>query len=254
MTDTGKRNDVNDGQSAAANSQGFERLGLRADVEQALAGEESTAFRTMVAELSASYELAAIAAAAMAALHAAVYPGDPDQREIPSFVPPPAGADRGTRGLRHGCSDRFGDRGSRNGRGCVRERVSERDRSFALDRAPARAYGDDRGDRPARASKCNDDSPCERASRAPRAVPEEMVNLYVSVGREAGVRPSDLVGAIANEAGLRARYIGHIDIGERHSFVQVERTLVKQVMEALRRTIIRGRKVKVDIDRRLPRQ
>jgi ATP-dependent RNA helicase DeaD len=37
MTDTGKRNDVNDGQSAAANPQGFERLGLRAEILSALA-------------------------------------------------------------------------------------------------------------------------------------------------------------------------------------------------------------------------
>src|SRR5207245_2532036 len=39
-----------------------------------------------------------------------------------------------------------------------------------------------------------------------------MVRLFVSAGRRQNVRPQDLVGAIANEAGLRGQEIGIIDI------------------------------------------
>jgi ATP-dependent RNA helicase DeaD len=241
-----------------------QRQQTRALVEQALAGEESAAFRTMVAELSGSAEIVDIAAAAIAALHASIHPGDEEQREIPSFVPPAPGADRGPRGVpqRGGYNDRFNDRGPRPDRGYG---PPQGDRGYGPpsgdrgpDRGPPpgdRGYGPpggDRGPRPERASEFGGDSPRERAPRAPRDVSEDMVSLYVSVGHEAGVRPGDLVGAIANEAGLSSRSIGHISIGERHSFVEVERTLVTQVMEALRRTIIRGRKVKVDVDRRPP--
>ena len=42
-----------------------------------------------------------------------------------------------------------------------------------------------------------------------------MVRLRVSVGRRAGVRPGDLVGAIANESGVQVRSIGAIDLADR---------------------------------------
>lgn len=248
-----------------------QRQQTRALLEQSLAGEESAAFRTMVAELSASAELVDIAAAAIAALHASIHPSDEEQREIPSFVPPAGGAGRDARGPQRGA---YGDRGPQRGygdRGGYNDRGAYGDRGGFNDRGP-RPEGGDRGprperpaygdrperpaynDRPARGTEFGGDSPRERAPRAPREQPEDMVSLYVSVGHEAGVRPGDLVGAIANEAGLSSRSIGHITIGERHSFVEVDRTLVDQVMEALRRTIIRGRKVKVDVDRRPPRR
>ena len=48
-----------------------------------------------------------------------------------------------------------------------------------------------------------------------------MVRLVLNVGREAGVRPGDIVGAIANEAGIPGRAIGAIDIYERVAFVEI---------------------------------
>ena len=45
--------------------------------------------------------------------------------------------------------------------------------------------------------------------------------LFIGAGRERGIRPQDLVGAIANEAGLSGRQIGSIEIAERFSLVEV---------------------------------
>jgi len=49
----------------------------------------------------------------------------------------------------------------------------------------------------------------------------DVTRVYIALGRKAGVRPGDLVGAIANEAGLDSRDIGAIEIADRFSLVEV---------------------------------
>ena len=74
--------------------------------------------------------------------------------------------------------------------------------------------------------------------------PEDgMVRLLVAAGRVDGLRPQDLVGAIANEAGIPGRAIGAIDIYDRFSFVEVPSEQSQRVIRALTRTTIRGRQV-----------
>ena len=70
-----------------------------------------------------------------------------------------------------------------------------------------------------------------------------MTRLFISLGRHAGVRPQDLVGAIAGEAGLSGRDVGEIQIGDRSSFVDVPNAQAERVIEALKATKIRGRRV-----------
>ncbi len=70
-----------------------------------------------------------------------------------------------------------------------------------------------------------------------------MTRLYLDIGRDDGVRPSDIVGAIANEANIPGRAIGAIDLFERFAFVEVPSNLSDRVMRALKRTTIRGRKI-----------
>jgi ATP-dependent RNA helicase DeaD len=73
--------------------------------------------------------------------------------------------------------------------------------------------------------------------------------IFLGLGRTSGLRPADLVGAIANEAGLKAREIGAIQIADNFSFVEVPEDRVEDVIQAMSRATIRGRKVKVDRDR-----
>jgi ATP-dependent RNA helicase DeaD len=61
-----------------------------------------------------------------------------------------------------------------------------------------------------------------RAPRAGRATTDEATaRLFLRVGKRHGVRPADVVGAIANEAGLRGNEIGDIDLYDTFSFVEV---------------------------------
>jgi len=69
-----------------------------------------------------------------------------------------------------------------------------------------------------------------------------MTRLFVGLGRSAGVRPQDLVGAIAGESHVRGREIGAIEIADRFSLVEVPESSADQVIAALRATTIKGRK------------
>ena len=78
----------------------------------------------------------------------------------------------------------------------------------------------------------------------------DVARLYVGVGRGQGIRPADLVGAIANEAGINSRDIGGIDIAERFSIVEVPAGSIETIIRALKMTKIRGKKVVVRRDRK----
>jgi ATP-dependent RNA helicase DeaD len=75
------------------------------------------------------------------------------------------------------------------------------------------------------------------------------VRLYVGLGRSAGIRPADLVGAIAGEAGIPGRDIGAIEITQRFSLVEVPEGAADRVVDALRDASIKGRRAVVRRDR-----
>ena len=85
--------------------------------------------------------------------------------------------------------------------------------------------------------------------RDPNAVQEPVARLFIGAGREAGIRPGDLVGAITGEAGISSSELGAIVIADRFSLVDVPESRANQIMAALRATTIRGRTVNVRRDR-----
>ena len=77
----------------------------------------------------------------------------------------------------------------------------------------------------------------------------DVAKIWIGLGRLAGIRPADLVGAIANEARMTSRDIGAIDIADRFSIVEVPEATVENIITALRGTTIRGQKVSIRRDR-----
>lgn len=73
--------------------------------------------------------------------------------------------------------------------------------------------------------------------------------IFINSGRSAGVRPQDLVGAIANETGLSGRDIGAIQISDRFATVEVPQRAAKDVIRALNSTRLKGNRVKARLDR-----
>jgi hypothetical protein len=76
--------------------------------------------------------------------------------------------------------------------------------------------------RPARRADAEPQGADERRERKPREEAEFGMETYrIDVGHAHGVKPANIVGAIANEAGLEARYIGRIDIHDDYSTVDL---------------------------------
>jgi ATP-dependent RNA helicase DeaD len=83
-----------------------------------------------------------------------------------------------------------------------------------------------------------------------RITPEwDVARLYIGAGRAANIRAGDLVGAIVNEAGVDFRAIGAIQITDRFSLVEVPAEIADSIIETLRATTIKGKRVPVRRDR-----
>jgi ATP-dependent RNA helicase DeaD len=107
---------------------------------------------------------------------------------------------------------------------------------------------DDR--RPGRNSRSRDQGPASgRDPRRGRRATAGTTRLFVGIGRSGGVRPQDLVGAIAGESDLSGRDIGAIEIADRFSLVEVPESAADDVVRALRGTSIKGRKATVRRER-----
>jgi len=130
----------------------------------------------------------------------------------------------------------------------VREDESERPRSTQprenmRERGSAPGRDRERGARPARDDDRGRDQYRGRDSSGPPTV------LRLSVGKNAGVRPGDLVGAITGEAGVDSEVIGAIRVADAYSLVEVASPVVDRVVKALKGATIRGQRVQVKTDR-----
>jgi len=106
-----------------------------------------------------------------------------------------------------------------------------------------RPMGDSRGRTVGMMQREGQDRPYNVPGRGGRTA--GMAKVYIGAGREAGIRPGDLVGAIANEAGLNSNVIGAVEVMDRFSLVEVPEVLARAIIETLSRTRIKGQKVAV---------
>jgi ATP-dependent RNA helicase DeaD len=116
---------------------------------------------------------------------------------------------RGGREERGGRDDRHRDRDDRGGRG---ERGGREDR-------PRREHND-----------------------------ENMVRYRIEVGRNHEARPGDIVGAIANEAGISSANIGHIKLHDEFSTVDLPKGLSGDVLSQLKKVRVRNRPLEISLD------
>jgi ATP-dependent RNA helicase DeaD len=104
------------------------------------------------------------------------------------------------------------------------------------DQEPARDSRPERGERPER-------------ERGPRRTSDQPMATYkIMVGKRHKVEPRQIVGAIANEGGLRRHDFGHISIRPDHSLVELPAELPGKVWKALEQTRISGKLIELQRD------
>ena len=194
---------------------------MRAALREAILAGGLDRYRVAVESLAQEHDLMDIALAAVKVLHQKEG-GDEAEEEEEDFAPPERferkGKDRGDRRR----EDRR-DRPRRDERTAGREeRAAERERPRSSEE---RGERDDHSSRPA-------------AGRA-------TARIYVGAGRKWGIRPQDLVGAIAGESGIPGNQIGAIEIADKYSIVELPEGVLDQVVKAMRKSVIKGRKAVV---------
>ncbi len=143
---------------------------------------------------------------------------------------------------------------SRSGEPPKRERSSD-STSFAApaarDERPSREpRADSTRERPALrerefASK-NKDRPAKDKTPRSDVVFERFI---VEVGSSHGMKPGNLVGAVANEAGLDSKFIGRIEIGDETSTIELPEGMPKEILQHLKKTWVAGRPLKMRPDK-----
>jgi ATP-dependent RNA helicase DeaD len=148
-----------------------------------------------------------------------------NQRERPLDVkpdPPRPAALRDTRGEREDRRPRFSRDDGRGGGSRPDGRAGERD---------------DRRERP---------RPGGRGA-------EGLATYRIEVGYQHGVTPREIVGAIANEAGLEGRYIGRIEIRDDHALVDLPQGMPREIFNHLKRVYVCGQALRISLADGAPR-
>ena len=74
-----------------------------------------------------------------------------------------------------------------------------------------------------------------------------MVRYRIAIGHKHKASPGDIVGAIANEAGLDSKHIGQINLYDEFSIVDLPEGMPKEIFKSLRGVYVRGQKLSISV-------
>ena len=105
-----------------------------------------------------------------------------------------------------------------------------------------RPRNEERGDRN---NDRGNDRNRKQASRKRREDDANMETFRLEVGHNDQVKPGDIVGAIANEADINSRFIGHIRIEQDHSTVDLPSGMPNDLLQHLKKVRVRGQQMQL---------
>jgi ATP-dependent RNA helicase DeaD len=73
-----------------------------------------------------------------------------------------------------------------------------------------------------------------------------MVRLFINIGKKDRIKPGNILGAIAGEAGIPGKLVGSIDMLDNYTFVEVPSKYADQVLDAMQNVSINGRAVNME--------
>ena len=84
-----------------------------------------------------------------------------------------------------------------------------------------------------------------RDERPRKSGPAQMETFRIEVGSVHGIKPGNIVGAIANEADIEGVHIGRVDIREDHSYVDLPEGMPKEIFKQLQKVRVAGRELRI---------
>jgi ATP-dependent RNA helicase DeaD len=128
-----------------------------------------------------------------------------------------------------------------------REHAHARERPSDRDRPPERERPSDREPTEVRPRSLDAAPAAFEGARKPRAksAGSLMETFRIEVGSVHGIKPGNIVGAIANESGIEGVHIGRVDIREDHSFVDLPEGMPNQIFKDLQKVRVVGRELRI---------
>ena len=94
-------------------------------------------------------------------------------------------------------------------------------------------------------SRDRDSNSERKAKRKPHAATADMESFRIEVGHEHNVKPSNVIGAIANEAGIDSKFIGRLQIFDDHSIIDLPNDMPKEIYTDLKKAWVCGQQLKI---------
>lgn len=76
---------------------------------------------------------------------------------------------------------------------------------------------------------------------------DDTIRLFINAGKKNKIRAKDIVGAFAGEAGVPGNLIGHIDLYDDYTFVDVPAEYARDIISTMKNSKIKGKKVNIEI-------
>lgn len=119
-------------------------------------------------------------------------------------------------------------------------KLSQGDNPLLLQNPPKKA----RGQKPSR-SESSGSPGKEKRRKSRQDVDIEMETFRIEVGKAHGVKPGNIVGAIANETGLDGEHIARIKIEEEYSTVELPAGIPKDLFQELKKIWVAGQQLNI---------
>ena len=86
----------------------------------------------------------------------------------------------------------------------------------------------------------------ERGGHYDRRGGDNMARLFINIGKNVGIKPGDILGAIAGESGIPGRMVGSIEMYDKYTFVDVPKEQADIVLKAMKNVKIKGKSVHME--------
>ena len=91
------------------------------------------------------------------------------------------------------------------------------------------------------------DEKARRRKKSKALADEDMRTYRIDVGHNNGVKPGNIVGAIANEADIESKYIGHISIKDDFSTIDLPKGMPKSTLHKLKKAYVCGKQINIQL-------
>jgi ATP-dependent RNA helicase DeaD len=131
----------------------------------------------------------------------------------------------------------------------VQDRIEDRARGRTDQHPPRSHHREEHDERPQHRRDHESRAPRhERETHrehSPRVPDKGFETFRIEVGHDHGVKPGNIVGAIANEAGLDSKYIGRVDIQGDHSYVDLPSGMPSEIFKHLKKVWVSGQQLRI---------